>query len=46
MPGAGAPIRDANGRVVAHGRHTLVKDKSGGNFTLYINKKTYRRSFI
>jgi len=29
MPGAGAPIRDAKGRVVAHGRHTLIKDKSG-----------------
>ncbi|XP_065053556.1 uncharacterized protein LOC135682548 isoform X1 [Rhopilema esculentum] len=29
MPGAGAPIRDKNGKIVAHGRQTLVKDKTG-----------------
>ena len=34
MPGGGAPMRDKNGRVIAHGKHTLVKDKAGGSYVV------------
>ncbi len=38
MPGGGAPVRDRNGKVIAHAPRTLIKDRTGGKLRIRSNR--------